>query len=113
MQQPSPSKDAPSGQSSGLENQTETQQNGPPMSGGSGAAGDSPLMPQMPTTAAGMPLRPGGAQGQGGPMMGPPPYGMPPGYRGMMPPYVSCQPVHFCPNVMVVGETLYTFLHTV
>lgn len=88
MQQPSPSKDVQSGQSSGLENQTETQQNGPQMSGGSGAAGDSPLAPQMPPGAAGMPLRPGGAQGQGGPMMGPPPYGMPPGYRAMMPPYM-------------------------
>lgn len=89
MQQPSPSKDVQSGPSSGPENPTEIQQNGPQMPGGSGAAGDSPLMPQMPGTTAGMPLRPGGAQGQGGPMMGPPPYGMPPGYRGMMPPYVS------------------------
>ncbi|KAL4218896.1 cell differentiation [Mactra antiquata] len=88
MQQPSPSKDVPSGQPSVQESPTETQPNGPQMSGGNVAAGDSPVVPQMPGMAAGIPLRPGGAQGQGGPMMGPPPYGIPPAYRGMMPPYM-------------------------
>ena len=78
MQQPSPSKDPPSPQSSSQHNPIETQQNGPPTPI-SGVDTPSPQMQQP------MGLRPGG-----GPMhMGPPPMGIPPQYRGMMPPYVS------------------------
>lgn len=77
MQQPSPSKDPPSPQSSPQQNQIEIQQNGPPISN----TMDTPS-PQMQQPIG---LRPGG-----GPMhMGPPPMGIPPQYRGMMPPYVS------------------------
>lgn len=75
MQQPSPSKDPPSPQSSPQQNPIETQQNGPPITNNSM---DTPS-PQMQQPMA---LRPGG-----GPMhMGPPPMGIPPQYRGIIPP---------------------------
>ena len=92
MQQSSPSKDQQSSPVSGVESLTETQLNGPPTSVGSGAAGEgsSVVPPMQPGGAPGMPMRPAGMQGPGGPMhMGPPPYNLPPGYRGMLPPYVS------------------------
>lgn len=92
MQQSSPSKDAQSSPVSGVENLTEIQLNGPPTSIGSGVPGEGSgvTSPMQPGGAPGLPMRPAGMQGPGGPMhMGPPPYSMPPGYRGMMPPYVS------------------------
>ena len=85
MLQSSPSKDPPSPQSSPQQNPIEIQQNGPPITS---STMDTPS-PQMQQP---MSLRPGG-----GPMhMGPPPMGIPPQYRGMMPPYVSVPPYnHF------------------
>ena len=77
---------------------TETQPNGPQMSGGAGGPGGvGGMVGADPAHPPHMPPRPGSGPGPGpGPGQGPPqpgmqmgpPMGMPP-YRGMMPHYVS------------------------
>lgn len=79
MQQQQPQTETPSSKSSQSPSQTETQQNGPPTSGGGTEMTTQPI-----------PTRPGSNQGpsqQQGPMPMGPHMGMPPQYR-MMPPYV-------------------------
>ncbi|CAG5131457.1 unnamed protein product, partial [Candidula unifasciata] len=84
---PQPKPEEPASSSSSL-NQTETQVNGPLMSGGSGAAAglgaDLPAQPPPPS------LRPGSGHGppRGSLPMGPPMAMPPPQYRGMLPPYM-------------------------
>ena len=75
---PQPKPEEPAGNTSNS-TPTETQTNGPQMSGGNGGqGGDGPSQP--------MPAR----QGSGhGPVQMGPPMGMPPQYRGMLPPFVS------------------------
>ena len=97
MLQTSPNKDAQSPAASGAESLTETPPSGLPTAGvGPGSGGvDSPGGPPMGGVGLGGPAGiPGMRPGMQGPMgpghhMGPPPYSLPPGYRGMMPHYVS------------------------
>ncbi|XP_041368189.1 protein PRRC2C-like isoform X2 [Gigantopelta aegis] len=90
MQQQKPDSQSPP-LSSPSQTQTETQQNGPPTSGG----GDIPS-PSQP-----MPPRPGSNQGPGGqgPMPMGPHMGMPAQFRGMMTPYMfGRMPAGYPPN---------------
>ena len=106
MLQTSPNKDAQSPAASGAESLTETPPSGLPTAGvGPGSGGvDSPGGPPMGGVGLGGPAGiPGMRPGMQGPMgpghhMGPPPYSLPPGYRGMMPHYVSS-----CCSMLCVG----------
>ena len=101
MQQPKPESQSPP-LSSPSQTQTETQQNGPPTSGGA----------DIPSPSQPMPPRPGSNQGPGG--QGPMPMGphmaMPAQFRGMMTPYVS-KMINISQQSFAIHKILDTILH--